>query len=94
MLSLEKIKVRALTPREPKMILPLILTTHLWLTTTPTAFGIELLNSTRFKQSAAFLPTVDQAKSIRFEYGWSPEPRRLNRHERLAIKLSALKISE
>lgn len=59
MLSLEKIKVRVLTPREPKMILPLILTTHLWLTTTPTAFGIELLNSTRFKQSAAFLPTVD-----------------------------------
>ena len=76
------------------MILPLILTTHLWLTTTPTAFGIELLKSTRFKQSAAFIPTVDQAKSNRFEYGWSPEPRRFNRHERLAIELSALKISE
>jgi hypothetical protein len=37
-----------------------------------------------------FKPTEEQAKNIKFDYGWSPEARRLNRHERLAFKLSAL----
>jgi hypothetical protein len=72
------------------MILPLILTTSLWLTETASVSTFVILTKSPFKQPTSFNPTVEQAKTIKFEFGWSPEPRRLNRHERLALKLSAL----
>ena len=72
------------------MILPLILTTSLWSTETAPLSTFVIQTKTPFKQSTSFNLTVDQAKTIKFEFGWSPEPRRLNRHERLALKLSAL----
>jgi hypothetical protein len=53
-----------------------------------------ILTKTPFKQPTSFNPTVEQAKTIKFEFGWSPEPRRLNRHERLALKLSALNFAD
>jgi hypothetical protein len=51
-------------------------------------------DKTQFKQPTSFNPTVEQAKTIKFEFGWSPELRRLNRHERLALKLSALNFDD
>jgi hypothetical protein len=72
------------------MILPLILTTSLWFTETAPLSTFVIQTKTPFKQSTSFNLTVEQAKTIKFEFGWSPEPRRLNRHERLALKLSAL----
>jgi hypothetical protein len=72
------------------MILPLILTTSLWLTETASVSTFAILTTTPFKQPTSFNLTVEQAKTIKFECGWSPETRHLNRHERLALKLSAL----
>jgi hypothetical protein len=72
------------------MILPLILTTSLWYIEAAPLSTFVIQTKTPFKQPTSFNPTVEQAKTIKFEFGWSPEPRRLNRHERLAVKLSAL----
>jgi len=79
------------------MLLPLILSAPIWLSASAAIYtqGNETQvgfkhTSQPFKQAQVFKPTEEQAKNIKFDYGWSPEARRLNRHERLAFKLSAL----
>ncbi len=79
------------------MLVPLILSAPIWLSASAAVYtqGHETQDgfkhtSQPFKQTQVFKPTEEQAKNIKFDYGWSPEARRLNRHERLAFKLSAL----
>ena len=79
------------------MLLPLILSAPIWLSAFAAVYTQEHASQVGFKhtpepfkQTQVFKPTEEQAKNIKFDYGWSPEARRLNRHKRLAFKLSAL----
>ena len=68
------------------MILPLLLSVSLWL---PIA-GVytQLLQQTDvFKPSNTFKPSEFQALNIKLDYGNSPEPQRVSRKEKLALKL-------
>ena len=71
------------------MILPLLLSVSLWL---PIA-GVytQLLQQTDvFKPSSAFKPSEFQAVNIKLDYGNSPEPQRVSRKEKLALKLTQI----
>jgi hypothetical protein len=71
------------------MILPFILTTAFWL---PLA-GVftQLAQPTEpFKQASTFKPSEFQALNIKLDYGHSPEPQRLSRREKIAVKLTQI----
>jgi hypothetical protein len=46
--------------------------------------------STVFKHSTRFKPSEFQALNIRLDYGTSPEPQRLSRREKIALKLTQI----
>jgi len=43
-----------------------------------------------FKQQFTFKPSESQALNIRMDYGYSPEPQRLSRREKIALKLTQI----
>jgi hypothetical protein len=71
------------------MILPLLLSVSIWL---PLA-GVytQLLQQTDvFKPSNTFKPSEFQALNIKLDFGNSPEPQRLSRREKIALKLTQI----
>jgi len=71
------------------MILPFLLTAALWL-----PFGsvyTQLLEQTPvFKQVPTFKPSEFQALNIKLDFGNSPEPQRVSRREKIALKLTQI----
>jgi hypothetical protein len=71
------------------MILPILLSVSLWV---PLTGGYtQLVQPTEsFKQPTAFKPSEFQALNIKLDYGNSPEPYRLSRREKIALKLTQI----
>jgi len=71
------------------MIFPLLLSAALWM---PLAGVYTQLGQPYpvFKQQTAFKPSEFQALNIKLDYGTSPEPQRLSRRERIALKLTQI----
>ena len=85
------------------MILPLLLSASLWvplgtvythLADPEIAFTqlgtVFKQHSTTFKQPATFKPSEFQALNIKLDYGTSPEPQRISRREKIALKLTQI----
>ena len=85
------------------MILPVLLSASLWLPlgavytrlAEPEVAFTQLINmfkqqSIMFKQQVAFKPSEFQALHIKLDYGTSPEPQRLSRREKIALKLTQI----
>jgi hypothetical protein len=71
------------------MIFPLLLSTALWLPLPGVYTQLSQLNPV-FKQQTTFKPTEFQALNIKLDYGTSPEPQRLSRREKIALKLTQI----
>jgi len=71
------------------MIFPLLLSAALWLPLAGVYTQLGLLDPV-FKQQTAFKPSEFQALNIKLDYGTSPEPQRLSRRERIALKLTQI----
>ncbi len=71
------------------MILPLLLSVSLW---SPLAgvYTLLLEQGNVFKQSNTFKPSEFQALNIKLDYGYSPEPQRVSRKEKIALKLTQI----
>jgi hypothetical protein len=71
------------------MVMPLFLSAMLWL---PNAdFYAQLTQfSTAFKRPTTFKSSEFQALNIKLDYGTSPEPQRLSRREKIALKLTQI----
>ncbi len=63
------------------MIFPFLLAASLWIPLT----GVY---TQRVSQAVLFKPNELQALTIKLEYGTSPEPQRLSRREKIALKLT------
>jgi hypothetical protein len=71
------------------MILPLLLSVSLWLPLS--GVYTQLLQQTdMFKPSSTFKPSEFQALNIKLDFGNSPEPQRLSRREKIALKLTQI----
>jgi len=71
------------------MIFPLLLSAALWLPLAGFYTQLIQLNPV-FKQTNSFKPTELQALNIKLDYGTSPEPQRLSRREKIALKLTQI----
>ena len=71
------------------MIFPLLLSAALWLPLAGVYTQLGQL-STLFKQEPTFKPSEFQALNIKLDYGTSPEPQRLSRREKIALKLTQI----
>jgi hypothetical protein len=71
------------------MILPLFLSAAFWL---PLARVYTQLTQegVMFKHPTTFKPSEFQALNIKLDYGTSPEPQRLSRREKIALKLTQI----
>jgi hypothetical protein len=71
------------------MILPLFLSAAFWL---PLASVYTQLTQegVMFKHPTTFKPSGFQALNIKLDYGTSPEPQRLSRREKIALKLTQI----
>jgi hypothetical protein len=71
------------------MILPFLLSAAFWL---PLAAVYTQLSqpSPVFNQQAPLKPSEFQALNIKLDYGTSPEPQRLSRREKIALKLTQI----
>ena len=85
------------------MILPILLSASLWLplgsvythladpeiafTQLGTVFKQQ---GSMFKHPATFKPCEFQALNIKLDYGTSPEPQRISRREKIALKLTQI----
>ena len=71
------------------MILPLLLSVSLWL---PIAgvYTQLVAHAEVFKQPNTLKPSEFQALNIKLDYGNSPEPQRVSRKEKLALKLTQI----
>ena len=85
------------------MILPLLLSASLWLPlgTVYTHLAAPEITFTQvgavfkhqsgmFKQTNTFKPSEFQALNIKLDYGTSPEPQRISRREKIALKLTQI----
>jgi hypothetical protein len=73
----------------PTMILPLLLFAAFWMPLT--AVYTQLVEQAIvFKQPNTFKPSELQALNIKLDYGTSPEPQRLSRREKIALKLTQI----
>ncbi|MEI7976975.1 MAG: hypothetical protein WCH92_13410 [Betaproteobacteria bacterium] len=85
------------------MILPILLSASLWLplgtvytqlANPEIAFtqlgAVFKHQSSMFKQTNTFKPSEFQALNIKLDYGNSPEPQRLSRREKIALKLTQI----
>jgi hypothetical protein len=71
------------------MILPLLLFAAFWMPLT--AVYTQLVEQAIvFKQPNTFKPSELQALNIKLDYGTSPEPQRLSRREKIALKLTQI----
>ena len=71
------------------MILTFLLSSALWLPVTGVYTQVAQL-PTVFKQTPAFKPSEFDALNIKLDYGYSPEPQRLSRREKIALKLTQI----
>jgi hypothetical protein len=71
------------------MILPFLLSATLWLPLGGVYTQLAQLPAV-FKQQTTFKPSEFQALNIRMDYGNSPEPQRLSRREKIALKLTQI----
>ena len=71
------------------MILPFLLSATLWLPLGGVYTQLAQLPAV-FKQQTTFKPNEFQALNIRMDYGSSPEPQRLSRREKIALKLTQI----
>jgi hypothetical protein len=71
------------------MIFPLLLSAALWLPLGGVYTQLGQLNPV-FKQTNSFKPSEFQALNIKLDYGTSPEPQRLSRREKIALKLTQI----
>jgi len=71
------------------MILSLFLSAAFWLPLADVYTQLGQLNPV-FKQQVAFKPSEFQALNIKLDYGTSPEPQRLSRREKIALKLTQI----
>jgi len=71
------------------MIFPLLLSAALWLPLAGVNTQLGQLNPV-FKQQVTFKPSEFQALNIKLDYGTSPEPQRLSRREKIALKLTQI----
>jgi hypothetical protein len=71
------------------MIFPLLLSAALWLPLAGVYTQLGQLNPV-FKQQTTFKPTELQALNIKLDFGTSPEPQRLSRREKIALKLTQI----
>jgi hypothetical protein len=71
------------------MILPLFLSATLWLPLADFYTQFSQINPV-FKQLPTFKPSEFQALNIKLDYGNSPEPQRLSRREKIALKLTQI----
>ncbi len=71
------------------MILPFLLSATFWLPLGGVYTQLAQLPPL-FKQQSTFKPSESQALNIRMDYGYSPEPQRLSRREKIALKLTQI----
>ena len=71
------------------MIFPLLLSVAFWLPLAGVYTQLDQLNPV-FKQQVTFKPSEFQALNIKLDYGTSPEPQRLSRREKIALKLTQI----
>ena len=71
------------------MFLPLLLSASLWLPLGGVYTQLAQLPPV-FKQQPTFKPSEFQALNIQLDYGSSPEPQRLSRREKIALKLTQI----
>jgi hypothetical protein len=71
------------------MIMPYLISAALWLPLAGVYTQLSQLNSV-FKHHFMFKPTEFQALNIKLDYGTSPEPQRLSRREKIALKLTQI----
>jgi hypothetical protein len=69
------------------MILPLFLSAAFWLPLTGVYTGLTQ-QGVMFKHPITFKRSEFQALNIKLDYGTSPEPQRLSRREKIALKLT------
>jgi len=71
------------------MIFPLLLSAAFWM---PLAGVYTQLTQQglAFKHPTTFKPSELQALNIKLDYGTSPEPQRLSRREKIALKLTQI----
>ncbi len=71
------------------MNLPLLLSVPLWLPLSG-VYTQLFQQADVFKPSYTFKPSEFQALNIKLDYGNSPEPQRLSRREKIALKLTQI----
>lgn len=71
------------------MILPLMLSTTLWLHLADAYTQLINLQPV-FNPQTSFKPSESQALNIQLDYGNSPEPQRLSRREKITLKLTRI----
>ncbi len=71
------------------MILPFLLSATIWLPLGGVYTQLAQLMPV-FKQQPTFKPSEFQALNIQLDYGNSPEPQRLSRREKIALKLTQI----
>ena len=71
------------------MFLPFLLSASLWLPLGGVYTQLAHLPPV-FKQQPTFKPNEFQALNIQMDYGSSPEPQRLSRREKIALKLTQI----
>jgi hypothetical protein len=71
------------------MIFPFLLSAAFWLPLGGVNTQLGQLNPV-FKQQVTFKPSEFQALNIKLDYGTSPEPQRLSRREKIALKLTQI----
>ena len=71
------------------MILPFLISAVLWLTVAGVYTQLPE-QAPVFKQQPTFKPSELQALNIKLDYGTSPEPQRLSRREKIALKLTQI----
>jgi hypothetical protein len=69
------------------MLLPILLLTTLWLPIS-SLFIQRTDHLTLFTQFHPFKPSEFQALILKFDYGYSPEPHKPSRREKIALKLT------
>jgi hypothetical protein len=74
---------------DPHMILPLLLSVSLWLPLSG-VYTQLLQQADVFKPANTFKPSEFEALNIKLDFGNSPEPQRLSRREKIALKLTQI----
>ena len=71
------------------MILPFVLSFFFWLDICG-FYTQHIQQETLFKQQPERKPSEFEALNIKWDYGTSPEPQRLSRREKIALKLTQI----